>query len=897
MKPFLTIGVEDARVGHYVYPIWRGKPQERIEHLPWFAASVKPDGVKHVVAARRAGIFLGFIEEHFRYEPIGESYIVYVDRASNVKSAASEVAARGGRAGLYNVKYRVRAALDVQARHGYGLLGYETPLMFLRNSDMIAAMEQAVEDASKLKLLVFDIEVAANRGFPRVGDPIISITYAAFTAGEDVSDPSFVDRIEYIVNEDVDMRGSVEVVERFVEAVKAFEPDFIVGFNSVSFDARYLRPFLNHDELGSEVARVGGLWVPHIDLLIVRKSLGAALKLRSQVGMALDEVAVEAIKNVMKGAEWVLDSRYIEAERRMHHRLMTEMARRGEQLFYDYIVADVLLTSIIASAWFYPLVLLSLLTGIPVDVLQALNPGQTAEYLFAEYLHRLGLHPELRTRKYGYSRVEREPQNCRRRAGDWCRVFTRGKVYTLPPGVYGGGEWAVVELDFAQLYPTFMMSTSIDPTAIRVIEDAGRGQLDKPLGLGDYWILLREPSGAPRLLRVEVGYGPLSWLIYKMYKAREETKRLKRRAKEEGRPALAAVDQAVKILNNSAYGSFSKSRGNLVNEALAATVFWVTQKMLYDVIDLIEGEVSERLGVKLKVIYGDTDSAYVLAPRSIDPERIEEEVNRAIRERYGPAFKMELEGVYDYMIIPRRKTGSEASAKTYVAVKGGKIAKFMGEFFKLPLPLAIRDRLEDFYNEIIRRGVRTWEELREVMKEYIRAAPPYKAFVRKGVSSFTKEDGEERRLKRLNKQFHYAALVTACEEGNPAASIESRVEDGDSIRAVCRVRVDELEAQQAAVIVHYLPSVDGSSRRFSLYAGRDGDSVEVVEVEVDKIGYNDDKLEITIAYRARRRRIPLDVLPRYAVERVKRVALENIYVKLVSTTGMRNGGLDSWISG
>jgi DNA polymerase elongation subunit (family B) len=80
-----------------------------------------------------------------------------------------------------------------------------------------------------------------------------------------------------------------------------------------------------------------------------------------------------------------------------------------------------------------------------------------------------------------------------------------------------------------------------------------------------------------------------------VYKAREVTKK----------SGDKALDQAVKIIANSAYGALAKRSGYGLNEHVSAVIFNET-KLLF-----------ERLVDRLRGIYGDTDSVYV--PLSGDP--------------------------------------------------------------------------------------------------------------------------------------------------------------------------------------------------------------------------------------------------------------------------------------
>jgi len=941
--PFIAVYSRYVENGYMIYVIGRGgEVVGRVRHHPWFVSSVKVKGPNVARVEELPGRMLAFDEQAGMYAPL-ETPVFKVEcfEKKQVPAVAREVIGWHGRAGLFNVTYEVRAAFDIQrglqkGGEKYGILGYPTPLAFLPNSEMIELMRKVIDDAAELKVMAVDIEVySARGGFPVKGDPVLSITYSTFKLGEDIFSEGWVKRnVKYLLNEGADAKGSRELVAAFADVVSREKPDIIVGYNSSGFDFPYMRPFASrHFAFRPDfvVDKAGGRFYPHVDLMVVRDMMGPSLGLRSHTVYALDDVAVEAIKgnsvDKFNDVGWLFNSRYLEAERKLDHAKLKEHFDRRDEIFFDYIVADVYLTSLLARVWLYPLLLLSVLTGIPITVLQKLNVGQMAEYVISEFLVRLGFYPELRFRSKGYSRVSQVAggPEARRKleelVPDWW-VFERGKVYVTSPGLYGGGDRYIVELDFAQLYPTDMVYNTSDPTSIftlKAFEYSG-GDIKPARGTlapGDLeglkvaelrtWALLK--SGGREGERLELyevvpGYGPVAWFLYKMYTARAETKKMKAEARAQGRVELLAPDQAIKIYNNSIYGAFSKERGNLVHELLSATVFWRTQRLLYRVIEAVETEVSRELGAELKVLYGDTDSTYILAPKSVPPEEIEGKVNEWIRRHYGPLYRMELEDAYERMLIPRRKNADDPSAKSYILLdEGGRIKKIRGEFFKLPAPLAIKDRLNEFFEGMLSRGIASVKELEEYIRDFMRGEPAYKFFIKKSVQSFVSED-DPSRFKNLNKAFHYAALVLLCESGAPGAKVLERREvvgvgglaGGESIKVKCEVDPRVVEDTQRAVVVLYLPHTLSDSKKFALFAGEDGDSVVVDEVSVTKVSIKSDEetersrfdKAIVVEYTITRRRILRDAFPSYVLSRIKREVVSTLYRKLVLPA--RGGG-------
>jgi hypothetical protein len=699
---------------------------------------------------------------------------------------------------------------------------------------MLDVMESVVDAVRGLRVAVFDIEVySTSGGFPRRGDPVIMASYASFTLGEDIFTEDWAyKRVEVLVADEVGYGGSRRLARRLLELVERDRPLYILTYNGSAFDLPYLEPFAPGSWRVSPDAICRGRYCAvHIDLMLLRESAGPALGVRSHAAHALDDVAMEVVSQLSRYVDmsWLPRSRLMEAEARVNPARIREVLERDEGLAREYSRADAYLTALLARIWMYPLLMLAVLTGVPAGTLHKLNVGQVAEYLEVEAYTRLGLWPSLRERRYRFGRVQGPASD---------PVYTMGKVYARSPGVHGGPGSRVIELDFEQLYPTDMVVHSADPVESFTRGDVGRWSRERGAD-----ILLTD--GERRLeTRVYHGFGVTSWLAVKMYTARRETKALKKRARAEGRPELEAPDQAVKILVNSFYGAHSKSRGNLVNEAMAAGVFWRTQRLLYDVIRFIDRELPRLLGVKpgdVYVAYGDTDSAYIVAPESVDPERVERLVNEYVRARHGPLYTMALEDVYDAIIIPRRLGATEASAKSYICLKDGRVVKLRGEFYKLEAPLGVRDELVEFWERVISTRPCSTDSIVSAALGLLEGQPLYKWFWKKSVHL-----AEEGRPKSLNRGFHYAALHTLLVHRTECVKVE--VDDGR--RAVYTVDPACVEETQRTVVTLYLPGA--APRRPVVYVDDDGSSVEVHMVSVVRVSVDGGVYRVEEYYRAAR---------------------------------------------
>ena len=682
-----------------VYGIGRGGSATYIgNHRPWFGLYVPKllvraalENVKKiggVVEATPMGdnVIPILPEYGFRMSPRidYEMIKVEVEAKEKVPEVADQAkqAVMSAYAGVYNIVYPVRVAFDLDVKFFHT----QTPLLLTSHSmeDLEQRVVETIESVKDLRIMSFDIEVATRGGrFPIPGDPIITIQYAMMSLDDETfPDPNWPDEHVKVLIAD-DLSESTQLVNEFLNDLRKYRPDIVVGFNSSHFDIRYMRPHAPNKRVFTQDLHhfyLGDLIFPHIDLYETRASMGSTLGIRSQASRSL----VDIVKELVPGTpfEWVLKSKYMMAEERLDHTKLVNEWRAKSQLFYDYVRGDAYLPLIIAAFWIVPLTLLSAMTQVPLTTLSRLNTGQVSEYVVTKWVEYLGFEPALQERTHLIRKVRTTPEKWRvmeRLGGKDVRIFEKGKVYAMDYGVFG----PVGEGDFSQLYPTLMANHSVGPMGIRVTAGhvfnpndntvtiprgdpiAEFGLEASPIVLGEY---PKDKFGRPRknvdymepviFLKVIPTYDPVAYLVYRMFMARKITKRLKKRAKEEGRPELKAADQSVKILNNSLYGGFSKRRG-FINQVTAAYIFWKTLKILYDVIGYIES-------IGYRVLYGDTDSVFVEIDPDVFVEEVLPKINEYVKRKYGKEFEIKHEDSFDKCLFPKQKNKNAPSRKTYI---------------------------------------------------------------------------------------------------------------------------------------------------------------------------------------------------------------------------------------
>ncbi|MEM1694039.1 MAG: DNA polymerase domain-containing protein [Ignisphaera sp.] len=868
---YVDLSIAFNNPGYNVYGISRYGTINKIGyHLPWFMVFVKNVDLERIrsilTKLSKNGMIIEYIEHDpteitpiilkgFRYE-IDTTFIPIEVRCRR-KEVIPKVAEQIKRnvniyIGEHNIVYPIRVSFDFDVKYFHK----KCPLLFVQNSELESVSLELIEMYKDFKILSFDIEVYTTSGrFPVPGDPILSLQYSVTTLGNsDVSDPAWIkDSIQTIVANKADWEESKDIAEKFLDVLRKERPDVIVGYNSVSFDLKYLKPFLGMKKniIVSDFYHVNlvDYVFPHIDLLLVRKSMGSSLGVRSQVAQALDDV----VKEVVRGTkfEWLLNSNLMEAESRLDHTKIVKEWEKKSELFYSYITADAYLTLVLAYMWMYTLIFLSSLVQIPLSQLSKLNLGQVSEYNFVHWLERLGFRVMSTERRKEFRKVSSLGSFAKYVYIDDKDLFTKGKVYVKNYGVFEN----VVEGDFSQLYPSLMSNDTIDPMGIRVSFYASKKEnrkisfSDPLLKLGyrisskEFPVVLgyKEKRSADTMIPHEIigivpTYGPISFLIYKMFTMRKITKKLKKKAESEGRKELVSVDQAVKILNNASYGALSKRRG-FINPFLSAYVFWKSLKILYDVIDFVE-----RLGVT--VLYGDTDSIFVKCKEDdairMFPdagsvreacwrwftEHIVPQINNYVKTNYGKELELSPEDVFDLCVYPKSKYSNTPSKKSYIcADREGdnfKVEVFKGEFYKAMAPDGIKDNISEFYEEILKNKPKTLKGVVRIIEHILNGLPAHKYFMKKTIDSFRSErlmqmeKDYKFKLKKLNKPFHYAAIhslfvqnekIPEVVESKAIQIISDVVKfNGKNRYVVYIIDAERLVKEKGNVVVYFLPS-------------------------------------------------------------------------------------------
>jgi DNA polymerase-2 len=219
-----------------------------------------------------------------------------------------------------------------------------------------------------------------------------------------------------------------------------------------------------------------------------------------------------------------------------------------------------------------------------------------------------------------------------------------GYVMDSEPGLYDN----VIVLDFKSLYPSIIRTFAIDPYGLAEPgEDPVPGFLNAAFA--------REGAILPEL-------------IEELWRARDEAKKSRD----------APLAQAVKILMNSFYGVLGTRACRFHDPRLASSITRRGHQIIRESRDFIEKD-------GLRVIYGDTDSLFVLLGEGVSDQeakargaRLAAELNAWWRRRIGAEFslesflELEFETHFLRFLMPTIRGADTGSKKRYAGlVRGG----------------------------------------------------------------------------------------------------------------------------------------------------------------------------------------------------------------------------------
>ena len=459
-----------------------------------------------------------------------------------------------------------------------------------------------------------------------------------------------------------------DLLIRFVEMINRYDPDIIIGWHVIGFDLGFLERRAAFYGIPLEIGRG-------------HKPLKTSENRRGLYSAVIEGRIVIDGPQALRTAFYSFDSYSLEDVSQVllgrgkdiapESDKVAEIERRfiedKESLAFYNLEDSVLVTEIFRkTAIIDQLVTRSLITGLQVD---RVNMSVAAfDHFILPLFHRKGYAaPDVRDIKPGES-------------------ASGGYVFTSDPGLYIN----VAVFDFKSLYPTIIRTFFIDPLS-RLKSDIDT---------------VYTPSGTPFSGSQNILPGLLEDLMAK-----------REAAKKNGDEYLS---QAVKILMNSFYGVMGTAGCRFYHPDLPAAITETGQWILKTASAYLKG-------MGYSVIYGDTDSVFVLLKHEEyeNPRRsgalIADMINNyftdlLIRDyRVESLLEIEFEKNYEKFLLPPVRYSNEGARKRYAGLLENGVIEYKGlETVRSDWT----DLAKNFQQELFRRFF-SGEELDGWIKGYV----------------------------------------------------------------------------------------------------------------------------------------------------------------------------------
>ena len=406
----------------------------------------------------------------------------------------------------------------------------------------------------KMKVMAFDIEVYNPGGSPKPEkDPVIIVSLATN------------DGLLKIIPAKDGSKGDALAIKEFVNFVKTYDPDIIVGYNSNGFDWPYL---IKRSEILGVTLDVG-----RVKKGVPRTSVYGHISVQGRANVDLYDFAREIYEVKIKSLEEVAD--YLGVMKKSERTLIPwyeiymywDDLKKRETLV-KYARDDVLSTLGLSDKFLPFATQLSSLTGLPLDQVGAASVAFRLEWFLMRSARKF--------RELVPNRVERPYSTY------------KGAIVLQPKK---GVHHNIAVLDFSSMYPNLMIKYNIGPdTFVDGPRDESECYIIPELG----YKFRREPPGFYKSV--------LTTLLTLRRKVKEDMKKFPAESPEYR--LLNERQKALKVLANASYGYMGWAGARWYFKEGAEAVTALGRNTIKKAI-----EIARSLG--LEVIYGDTDSLFV----------------------------------------------------------------------------------------------------------------------------------------------------------------------------------------------------------------------------------------------------------------------------------------------
>lgn len=487
------------------------------------------------------------------------------------------------------------------------------------DGEVVAEKITPIEGDFKPKVMAFDIETYNPVGMPRdQEDPIIMMSLSTNTGLTKVltwkKPEGDFDYVEVLPDEKA-------VLLRFSEIVDSEDPDIMVGYNTDNFDFPYIAERLKKLDMKLPLSRDG------TGFKMDKRRGRSEARLKGRIHIDLYPI----IRRSVKLNSYVLENVVFDVLGKKKEKLSAELLWKywdeggrdlDKVIVYSMEDAE---STLELSEEFLPFYFeLTRLVGQPLHAVSRMTTGQLVEWLLMrESSNRGELIPN---RAAGAEFAKRRAE-----------TYTGGYVKEPKKGL----SEDIAVFDFRSLYPSIIITHNIDPSTF---ERGGKSEV----------------PGTDYSFSKERGFIPV--ILENIIERRTGIKRAMKAEKDAvKKKILDAEQQALKILANSFYGYMAYPRARWYKNECAESAAALARMYIQQVMSVAE----EKFG--FEVIYGDTDSLFVVAPGAKDKIKA---FLKHINDTLPGILELEYEGFYKRGIFVTKKRYALIDEDDKTTIKG-----------------------------------------------------------------------------------------------------------------------------------------------------------------------------------------------------------------------------------
>lgn len=477
------------------------------------------------------------------------------------------------------------------------------------------------------RILAFDLETSCKGPSPNPKeDPILMCSFYGSNNFKRVVTwkPTKLDYVK-VVN------GESEMIHEIVKTIKDFDPEILVGYGSDFFDFPYLRERAKKYKLdlalgwdGSEPTtklrnRQGStkiLGITHLDVSsFIRKIIGYTLSVERY---SLDRVAKAMIG---KGKSLSLQEYDINQ--------LWDGSDKDLQRLVKYNLRDSELTFKIAEKVLSTQLQLAKLLGLSLYDINRMQYSQLVEQYLIKNAPEYNQIVPARPKK----------ANIKIRSAD---SYTGAFVFEPTAGIYEN----IGSFDYRSLYPSIISAHNIGPDTVNCECCKNKAKKLKIEG-EEIWFCEKHSGFFAGLIRD---------LIDRRKRIKQILKDTKK--KDAGYVELRSLSYALKTLANSSYGYLGYSGARWYCLDCVKSITKYGRNYINNVF-----KIAEKFG--FKVIYGDTDSAFLLLKDGKNVKKFLKKVNSDLPE----PMELEYQDKYKRGLFLQKKSGEGGAKKRYALLK------------------------------------------------------------------------------------------------------------------------------------------------------------------------------------------------------------------------------------